>query len=249
VDGEEFNTRISRINTVWTVVLQAHAGEGEALGRAQVQLLERYSRAIYRYLLGAVRDADTADELFQEFALQFVRGRFRGADPSKGRFRDYIKTSLFHLIASYQKRRGRQLYQADSAVLREAAAPEEAGADDAAFRKSWRDELLARAWDGLARWQQEQGGYLYTALHVRSTHPDLDSPRLAEVLGRQLGRPLTAAAVRQAIHRAREKFADLLLDEVARTVEGGDPEALEQEVIDLGLHSYCADALRRRGAP
>jgi DNA-directed RNA polymerase specialized sigma24 family protein len=246
LDSNDFDDRISRIDTMWTVVLGAHAAAAEAVGQAQVKLLQRYSKAIYRYLLGALRDADAADELFQEFALNFVRGRFRGADPAKGRFRDYIKTSLFHLIGSYRKRRLRQPLQADSAILAGAAAPEEAGQADEEFRKSWRDELLARAWSSLQRLEQEQGGYLYTMLHFRSKHPEIDSARMAAALGEELGRPLTAASVRQTIHRARAKFAELLLDEVARTLPGEDADALEQEVIDLGLHAYCADTLRRR---
>jgi hypothetical protein len=58
---------------------------------------------------------------------------------------------------------------------------------------------------------------------------------MAQVLGHRLGKPLTAAAMRQTIHRAREKFADLLIDEVARSLQTGDVERLEQELIDLGL--------------
>jgi hypothetical protein len=47
-----------------------------------------YHRAVHRYLLGALRDEDAAEELFQEFALRFVRGDFRWADRGRGRFRD-----------------------------------------------------------------------------------------------------------------------------------------------------------------
>jgi RNA polymerase sigma-70 factor (ECF subfamily) len=245
VDSNDGDDRISRINTIWTVVLDAHAGAGPAVGQAQLKLLQRYSRAVYRYLLASLRDTDAADEVFQEFALDFVRGRFRGADPAKGRFRDYIKTSLFHLISSYRKRRVRQPFQADSVVLAEAAAPEPEQADED-FRKAWRDELLARAWRNLQRLEQERGGHFYTMLHFRSKHPELDSAGMAAALVDKLGRPITAAAVRQTIHRARAKFADLLLDDVARTLQGDDADALEQEIIDLGLHAYCADILRQR---
>src|SRR5262249_42995545 len=82
--------RISQIQTLWTVVGQA-GGEGttRAVNAAQEQLLERYGKAVYRYLLGALRDSDVADEVYQEFALRFVRGDLAGADPARGRFRDY----------------------------------------------------------------------------------------------------------------------------------------------------------------
>jgi hypothetical protein len=51
--------------------------------------------------------------------------------------------------------------------------------------------------------------------------------------------------VRQALHRAREKFADLLLDEVAQTLDAPTTEQLEEEVLTLGLHIYCQPALQR----
>jgi hypothetical protein len=52
--------------------------------------------------------------------------------------------------------------------------------------------------------------------------------------------------VRQTLHRAREKFAVLLLDEVARSLQTDDLDRIEQELIDLGLQSYCRSALTRR---
>ena len=39
-----------------------------------VTLLQRYQGVVYRYLLGSLRDADAADELFQEFALRCLQG-------------------------------------------------------------------------------------------------------------------------------------------------------------------------------
>src|SRR5436305_1077832 len=97
MNDDEFSHRLSRITTCWTLVAQAHRGPREAIPEAQRQLLERYCGAIYRYLLGSLRNADAADEVAQEFAYCFVRGDFKGADPQRGRFRDFVKTVLFHL--------------------------------------------------------------------------------------------------------------------------------------------------------
>src|ERR1700730_60584 len=97
--------RLSRISTLWSLVCQAHEGPAEAANSARQQLLERYGDAIRRYLRKLLRDADAADEVFQEFALQLVRGDLRGADPQRGRFRQFVKGTLFHLVADYRKRR------------------------------------------------------------------------------------------------------------------------------------------------
>ena len=69
---------------------------------------------------------------------------------------------------------------------------------------------------------------------------------MAEHLTAQLRKPLTAVGVRQVLHRAREKFADLLLDEVAHSLDSPTAEQLEQELVELGLLDYCRPALERR---
>ena len=57
---------LSRIETFWTIVGQAHH-DGTRAADAQRQMLELYGGAVRRYLLAATRDADAAEELFQEF--------------------------------------------------------------------------------------------------------------------------------------------------------------------------------------
>jgi hypothetical protein len=63
--------RLSQIATPWTDLGQASAGSMPALDAARRRLLLRYSPAVYSYLLGAVRDPDIADDLFQEFDTSY----------------------------------------------------------------------------------------------------------------------------------------------------------------------------------
>src|SRR5262249_38741382 len=152
------NHHLSQISTVWAQLRQAQGGAGgrdPARGEAQEQMLRRYSPAIYRYLLGALRDPDAADELFQEFALRFVRGDFHRADERRGRFRDFLKTALFHLVVDAQRRRKRPpdpRASGDRGPEPAVDAPPDADEAEAErqFLQVWRSELLARAWDGLA---------------------------------------------------------------------------------------------------
>ena len=65
-------------------------------------------------------------------------------------------------------------------------------------------------------------------------------------LSAAIGKSWTAAGVRQTLHRAREKYADLLLDEVAHSLENPTVERIEQELDDLGLLEHCRPALNRR---
>ncbi len=238
--------RLSKIKTLWTVVCRAHGGAPEEVAVAQREMLERYGKAVYRYLLGALRNPDAAEEVAQEFALRFLRGDLQRADPERGRFRDFVKGVLFHLIADYYRRQKAQPQPLPAGVLETAAAPvQDASASNREFEESWRDELMNRGWNALADLQRQTGQQFYAVLRFRAEHPDQRSAQMAEQLSLQLEKPVTAAWVRQTLHRARDKFADLLVEEVAQTLDSPTAEQLEQELIDLGLLLYCEPALKR----
>jgi len=243
---EDPNQRISRISTLWSLVFQAHDGPAEAMTSARQQLVKRYGGAIRRYLGKVLQDPDAADEVFQDFAVRLLEGDLRGADPRRGRFRDFVKGTLIHLIADYRKQQQKwpgPLPDDGSAL---AADPEDMQADRR-FEESWRDELLARAWAALAEISTATAQPYYAVLRFRADHPDLRSPQMAEQIAARLGRAFTAAGVRQILHRAREKFAGLLLDEVTQSLDRPTAEQLEQEMVELGLLDYCRPALQRHG--
>jgi RNA polymerase sigma-70 factor (ECF subfamily) len=243
MDLSASNLRLSRIDTLWTVVCGANRAEGD-VSAAQRGLLDRYGGAARRYLLAATRDPDAADELFQDFAVRFLRGGLRGADPNRGRFRDYLKTVLIHLVADYHGKRRKQPASLPADHPEPAAAMTNEAEE--AFRASWRDELLARSWTALEAAEKESGRPYFTVLRYRADHPDVSSQAMAEGVSRQLGKTVTAPGVRQTLHRARERFADLLLDEIAQALDRPTPEALEGELVDLGLLEHCRPALARR---
>jgi RNA polymerase sigma factor (sigma-70 family) len=240
--GEAPNDRLSRISTVWSLIFQAHAGKMDAAAAAQNLLMQRYGGAISRYLLGALRDADAAADLSQEFALRFVRGDFHRADPERGRFRDYVRISLSHLVNEYYRSQRRQ------PVLLSPDAPEPAAADsiledDQEFLSSWREELLQQTWQALAGANPAYHGVLL----YRIDHPDAPSSDMAEQLTIRLGKTVNAAWVRKNLQRAHEKFADLLLDEIARSLGTSELQSIQEELAALDLLKYCRSALERRG--
>jgi len=245
----EDDPHLSQIQTLWSVVELAH-GDNTAMQSAQQKMLDRYGGAVRRYALAALRDEDAADEVFQEFALKFVRGDFRAADPGKGRFRAFVKTVVYRLIVDYQRRRkklGREgQMHSNLAEPGEVAAATGDGDTDALFQASWRDELLARCWGKLAEYECTSGKPYHTVLRYRVKHPEARSGELAEGLSKLMGKQVNAGAVRVTLHRARDAFADLLLDEVINSLADGSLDAAEHELIELDLLSYCKPALDRR---
>jgi RNA polymerase sigma-70 factor (ECF subfamily) len=243
MEQEIREAELGSIQTLWTVVRQAHDGPAEAVAAAQQKLLDRYGKAVKRYLLGALRDSEAADELAQEFALRFLRGDFRRADPQRGRFRDFVRGVLIHLIADHHRRQQRQPNSLPAAGVEPAAPAPDLADSDRQFLGSWRSELLDHAWKALASLQEQTGQPFYTVLRFRAEHLDLHSAPMAEQLTGLLGKPVTAVWVRQMLHRAREKFAHFLIAEVMQTLDNPTAEQVEEELVDLSLLDYCRPAL------
>ncbi len=233
------NDHLSEIKTSLTW-LQAYQGEGEAAVAARQKILLRYYGAVYRYLLGMLRDPAAAEELSQEFAVRLLRGDFKHFDPRRGRFRDYVKAALRHLVIDYVRPEKPQPFQHGQAEL----VVVEPDIDlDKAFVEKWKEELLARTWEALQKNQEESGQPYYTVLRCKTAQPELRSLELAPQVGGQLGRPMTAEGVRQLLHRARRRFAELLVEEVGRTLDTTEPDQVAEELIELGLMCYCRSAV------
>lgn len=246
MEPEDRDDRLSRISTQWSVVFQAHHGSPEEVSQAQAELMTRYAGAVHRYLLSVLRDEHAAEELDQEFAVRFIRGDFHRADPSRGRFRDFVRRALRNLMIDYQRRRRRvpRQFAADTPEPIDAASQ---GELDREFLRSWRQELMTRAWDALKDIERVTGRPYYTVLRSRMLHPEKRSHELAEALAVQLDRPgLNASWVRQTLLRARDQFVHRLIAEVAASLPDPGPAEIEAELADLNLLHYCEPVLRRR---
>ena len=229
--------RLSQIATRWSLLMRAHQSDAHARQTAQTELLTRYCGAAYRYLCSLVRDDAAAEELCQEFALRLIRGDFRHADPNRGRFRDYLKTSLVHLAGESARRNNRA--QMSNLALSVAAEVAPDAANDREFIELWRSELLDRTWAALEAESRTRADVLCAVLRLKCDAPDRTSADLAGVFSERIGRAVTADGFRQSLHRARIRFAELLRAEVAASIPSDEPEIIDGELAELGLLVYC----------
>ena len=93
--------------------------------------------------------------------------------------------------------------------------------------------------------ERATGEPFYTVLHS-SSRPDLHRRRWRRSWAPAWGNRYDCR-VGQTLHRARERFADLLLDEIANALKSPSLEHLEQELNDLGLLDHCRSALEQQG--
>jgi DNA-directed RNA polymerase specialized sigma24 family protein len=233
--GDDSDTRLSQIPTQWMMLAQAQGASQTAATGAWCALMHRYCGAVYRYLAGAVRDEDVALELFQEFAMRFLRGDFRRADPAKGRFRDYVRTALIHLVTDHYRQIQNLPRPLPDDLIDPAVVPLEAANCGDEFVASWRDELIDRTWRAIA--QSQPSYHALLMLHVRQ--PGISAAELAGELSKELQRPIHATNARVMLHRARHRFAELLVREVEVSLEGPSQDELDEELKALGLWSIC----------
>jgi RNA polymerase sigma-70 factor (ECF subfamily) len=229
--------RLSKIVTDWDGIRDVHRDElgGQEIADARNRILMRYASCVRKYILGATKNPDVAEDLSQEFALRFVRGDYKRADPSKGRFRDYLKMSVRNLVTDYFRKKS-------PAELTSTAADriEDETFDDleVEFRQNWRKLLLTRTWNALEEFQGDRKNSAFTVLRHRAENPKASSTELAASLSAILGQKLTSVTVRQKIHRARQKFAELLKAEVRLSMNTADEDEILEELAELGLRKY-----------
>jgi RNA polymerase sigma-70 factor (ECF subfamily) len=225
------------------VLFEAHGASAEVARAAQERLLERYGPAVRRYLLAAVRDPHTADDLFGEFTLRLVRGDFRQARPELGQFRKLLKVALYRMVIDHQRRQSQRPLPLE---VEPAADPPEPFTDsDGLFQAEWRAQLFNAAWAALQAAENRTGRPLYTLLRYRTDHPDVRSAEMAARLAERLGPDAEANWVRRRLFDARQQFTDALVAEVARTLVPPSPERVAQELTELELLDYCRAALAR----
>jgi RNA polymerase sigma-70 factor (ECF subfamily) len=209
--------------TQWSVVLAAGGGENPPAARALDSLCRAYWVPLYAFVRRSGYAPADAEDLTQQFFARLLAGEgLRTADPSRGRFRTFLLTSLQRFLVS-EWRRGQALKRGESQLIRvdPARAEELIGlsstgrSPETEYDRQWADQVLRQALtrlseeytaDGKARLYEQLRGQVWGAAETT------DRTDLAAELG------LTEGAVRVAVHRLRRRFRELLRAEVAATV-------------------------------
>ena len=231
-------TRLSKILTNWTLVLDAHRSNSNLIDRRN-ELLLRYHKPIYKYAIAILRNngispsqlEDMATDFCNGFALKFLEGAFKGARKEKGSFRKYIKTAIRYDLWRLIKEK----HQEPADLPENLAADEEA---DEVLRNSWRETIVNNAWDALA----DSHRRYYEILQLRMFSPEFSAQQIADEYEVKNSAKLSKENVRKIIEKARKKLASLILNEVVKSMEEVDSSKLESELKSLDLTGYCGDA-------
>lgn len=224
--AEGAGARIEDISTEWAVV------------RDPARFVLRYARAVQRYLEALIPNRHDAEEVAQDFFLRVTQHGFVRARKERGRFRDYLKAAVRHAALNLF-RRNRPANATDSGVLLALIPNQTRFAADQAWAAEWRQCLLDRACRALKKHESRSPGNLFhTVLGMLADHPLDDTQTLARKTSALVGRPVSAAAFRKQVSRARRMLAKLLIQEVAQTLDNPTPERIKEELMELALWGY-----------
>jgi RNA polymerase sigma-70 factor (ECF subfamily) len=194
-------------------------------------------RPVYAFVRRSGHDRPTAQDLTQEFFARLLAGSgTAGADPRRGRFRSWLLGALKHFLANEWRRSRAQKRGGDLTFLSMDQAGEEENllehADnetpDLIFDRRWAEELLARVNARLRRDYEAAGwGARFDTLKVYllEGHEPQSYDETADTLR------ISAAAVRSAIYKLRQRFGQALREEIEETVS--TPGDVEEEIRHL----------------
>jgi RNA polymerase sigma factor (sigma-70 family) len=238
---ETISQRLDSMTTRWSVVRRAHQASIVSAGQARNELVLRYSKAIRAYVRALLQDDGRADEVAQDAIVRLLSGDFAGADPNRGRFRDLLKVSVRNMARNHWAKENRRR---PVAVDIEEVAGADGSPDDPDWLASWRQNALDLTWSALETLERSQpDSAAVSLLRLRAAFPDASSDELAERLSQKSGKAVTAEALRQQLRRARVKFAELLIEEIADGLGDASPDDVEEELAALGLMDYVRDLL------
>jgi len=224
--------------THWSVVLTAGRADTPHAQNALARLCSTYWYPLYAYARRRGYSAHDAQDLTQAFFAQLLeRQSFAHADPNRGRFRSFLLGVMNHFLANEwtrahaQKRGGGATFlplQFETAETRYGHEPADNTTPEQNYERRWAMTLLEEVLRRLAdEYKQEGRAELFAELN-----PCLVGERAAQPYAELAGRlGVSEGTVKSAVHRMRQRYRQLLRDEIANTL--AEPGEVDEELRHL----------------
>lgn len=205
---------------------------------ALAELCKAYWHPVYAFIRRKGNDPNDAADLTQGFFTFVIEtGALATVSPEKGKFRSFLMAACSHYLSNQRiydralkRGGGRPLISIDQlrAEHRLSREPFHQITPERIFLRQWALTLLDRTTDRL-RSEAESKGKAELFEKIRPVLLGRErAPSYAEISA-SLG--VTEAVVKVTVHRYRNRFRELLRDEISRTVD--DPSEVDQEVSTL----------------
>ena len=211
---------------------------GEEAREALSSLCHRYWFPLYAYVRRRVPNLHEAQDLTQEFFLRLLeKDALAKAAPERGRFRSFLLASLDNFLANeWDKARakkrggGVQALPLDLSTgeSRLSLEPADTMTPERLYEREWTLTLLGLAMDRLQAECEANGKLRQFALLKGALAGGGESMSYATIATEL---EMTEDAARQAAHRLRKRYRELLRAEVAQTV--ASPSEIDEEIRSL----------------
>jgi len=220
--------------THWSVVLEAR-GESPAAEAALEKLCRIYWWPLYGFVRRQGYKPEEAQDFTQAFFARLLERRdFETVRRERGRLRSYLLASMKNFLSKARDREmtvkrgeGRPLISLDDLLARERVDQEPAHklSADRIYERRWALTLLQQVLVRL-RSEYEAAGKLPLFDRLKESFArESSQPSQAEIAAEM---QMTENAVKQAFHRLRHRYRQLLHEEIAHTV--AVPEDVEDEL-------------------
>jgi RNA polymerase sigma factor (sigma-70 family) len=230
-----------------SVVLASRDPDPEIRRAAFSALVEGYWKPVYKYLrIKWQSDGEEARDLTQSFFLQCLeKGTFERYEPSRARFRTFLRTCL-DAFAVDGRRAATRIKRGGGAVLQSldfAGADEELARQGAShgvemeeyFHREWVRALFARAVEELRRRCEAAGRArrftVFARYDLNEIEGELERPSYAD-LAAELAIPVTQ--VTNELSAARRELRSIVLD-LLRELTGSEAELRAEARDVLGI--------------
>jgi RNA polymerase sigma-70 factor (ECF subfamily) len=220
--------------THWSVVVHAGDSRSPEADSAMERLCRAYWYPLYAFVRRKGHSHEDASDLTQAFFAKFLEKRYlKSVNPSLGKFRTFLLTSMTHFLANEwdksqaQKRGGGQrLISFDDAAAEERyqLEPVEHTTPETLFERRWAQTLVKVVLDRLAAETEARRFEVLKPFLLEDKGAVSYDDAAAQLT-------LSVPAITSAIHRMRTRFGALLVEEVSNTVD--TPDAVEPELRHL----------------
>lgn len=226
-------------------ILASSSPDPEARKRALESLVSVYWKPVYKYIrLKKGENNENAKDLTQAFfTLALDKGFFERYDPSKARFRTYLRVCIDGFISNQRKSAGRVKRGGNREFLSldfESGEREfcrqrisDCVGPDELFHREWVRSLFSLAVEELRRQCTASNRSVHFALFERYDleGPDSEHKPTYAALAEEFG--LTVSQVTNHLTRVRREFRQLVLERI-RATTGSDDEFREEAQQLLG---------------
>lgn len=223
--------------THWSIVLSAADQETPGATAALETLCRTYWYPLYAYVRREGLNPEDAQDATQEFFASLLRrNSLTRVAPEKGRFRSFLLAAMRHFLSDQRdraqtiKRGGRAvIFSMDAQEAEERYRVEPVDHLDAEkiYERRWAMTLLQQA---VVRLRDEMAAAGKAELFERlkgfvSGDREVKCGDVSALLG------MSEGATKSAVHRLRQRYRELVREEIAHTV--ADPAEIDSEIAYL----------------